>query len=66
MDEITLLQLTRAYMVRKRWEAELQAAMVLRALNGGEDEPGAPQPAPVLEERVSGMEMLGLLGMSLD
>jgi hypothetical protein len=53
-------------MVRKRWEAELQAAMVLRALNGGEDEPGAPQPAPVREERVSGMEMLGLLGMSLD
>ena len=68
LDEVALMQLAHAYIERKKWEAEVQAAMVARALFGdGSDSSGSPSPSsgggqPGEYQRVAPGQMLGMMG----
>lgn len=66
LDQVALRQLAEAYIVRKKWEAELQAGLMVRALSqamGGE-ELGSGGVGEQGHGRVSADEMLRMMGMA--
>lgn len=69
LDEIAISALGQAYIDRQRWEAELQAAAMVRALfgdGGAAGSPGSPTGQIGEYDRVSGEQLISLMGFSME
>lgn len=62
------MQLAHAYIERKKWEAEVQAAMVVRALTGDSSAASTGSAAGDVGEyqRVGSGQLLEMMGMRLE
>lgn len=59
------MQLAHAYIGRTKWEAEVQAAMVVRALFG-DGSASSPTGAPGEYDRVPNGQLLGMMDINLE
>lgn len=67
---MALEQLTLAYIARKRWEAELQAGLVIKylgeAMGGASASTGSTSSPTGYGQRVTAGDLLGTLGVTLE
>jgi hypothetical protein len=71
LDAMALEQLTVAYVARKRWEAELQAGMIIKylgeAMGGSAGSTSSPTGSTSgYGQRVAAGDLLGAMGVTLE